>query len=128
MLPLNANLQIINSGKWWINKSDLEKSEFLSGYTHATSTLHEYYSQRKIMEAETSADSLIAGILKNYDKKALGMISNISADLIIMELNDFYLNPLNQSIEFRYALVIVKMKLENESYKAIRDKLWELRN
>ena len=128
VLPLAAYPQNVKTGRWWINKSNIEKSEFVSGYLHAAVTFHKYYSQRKLMEANTPADSLIADILKKYDKRALGIMSNISNDIIVKELNSFYSNTRNLLIEFRYALVIVKMELENESKKDIEDKLFEFRN
>lgn len=128
MLPSAAYPQNVKNGKWWIKKSDMEKLEFVSGYLHAAVTFHKYYSQRKLMEANTTADSLIADILQKYDKRALGILSNISNDINVRELNSIYSNARNHLIEFRYALVIVKMKLENELNKDIEDKLLEFRN
>ncbi len=128
VLPLAAYPQNVNSGRWWIKKSNMEKSEFVSGYLHAAAIFHKYYSQRKLMEANTPTDSLIADILNMYDKGVLGIMSNISNDIIVRELNSFYSNTRNQLIEFQYALVIVKMELENESNKDIENKLLEFRN
>ena len=127
VLPLAAYPQSVKNGRWWIKKSDMEKSEFVSGYLYAAVIFHKYYSQRKLKEATTPADILVADILNKYDEKALGIMSNISNDLIVRELNSFYFNTRNRLIEFRYALVIIKMELEYESKRDIEDKLLEFR-
>ena len=85
----------------------MEKSEFVSGYLHAAVIFHKYYSQRKLKEATTPENILVADMLKEYDSRALGIMSNISNDIIVKELNSFYSNTRNQFLEYQYALVIV---------------------
>ncbi len=56
------------------------------------------------------------------------MITFISIDNIVKELNKLYSDNRNLLIEFSDALVVVKMELENGSRSDIADKLKYFRN
>ena len=128
LLPITAFSQEVRNARWWVNKSNIEKSEFVSGYLYAASIFHEYYSQRKFNEAKTELDTIIARILYEHDKDALGLMPNISINTIVKELNKIYSDSRNMLLELGDALVVVKMELENGSRKDIEDKLNKFRN
>ena len=128
LIPLTASPQEFRNARWWVNKSNKEKSEFVSGYLRAGSVLHKYYYQRRLREANTSGDSLIAGILYEHDKNALGLITHSSIDNTVKKLNKLYSDNRNLLIEFSDALVVVKMEWENGSRSDIEDKLISFRN